>query len=47
MTQEEQSAIIGYYRQGANIAQISQLMEIPEDLAKKIIDQYLKSINYG
>jgi DNA-directed RNA polymerase specialized sigma subunit len=42
MTQEEKSAIIGYYRSGATYEQIGMIMGISESYAKMLVADYLK-----
>jgi len=45
MTTYQQSAIIGYWRCGANIFEIAGIMEINHFFIKHLIDDYEATIN--
>lgn len=46
MTKFEQSAIIGYWRCGANIFEIAGIMQMMPDKISDFIDYYSKFIQY-
>lgn len=46
MTKEEQAAVIGFWRQGAQIEQIIWIMGVQYDLIEKVINEYKQIIQH-